>query len=34
MAKEKTAAAALLTLPFLRLGQFIGNHNYGLIPSL
>jgi len=32
MAKEKTAAAALLTLPFLRLGQFIGNHNYGLIP--
>lgn len=32
MAKEKIAAPALLTLPFLRLGQFLGNHNYGLIP--
>jgi hypothetical protein len=32
LAKEKTTAAALLTLPFLRLGQFIGSHNYGLIP--
>jgi 4-amino-4-deoxy-L-arabinose transferase-like glycosyltransferase len=31
MAKE-SAAAGLAALPFLRLGQFIGSHNYGLIP--
>jgi 4-amino-4-deoxy-L-arabinose transferase-like glycosyltransferase len=31
LVKEK-AAAALAALPFLRLGQFIGSHNYGLIP--
>jgi hypothetical protein len=31
MAKE-SAAASFAALPFLRLGQFIGNHNYGLIP--
>jgi 4-amino-4-deoxy-L-arabinose transferase-like glycosyltransferase len=31
VAKEK-AAAGISALPFLRLGQFIGNHNYGLIP--
>jgi 4-amino-4-deoxy-L-arabinose transferase-like glycosyltransferase len=32
LAKEKIAASALILLPFLRIGQFIGNHNYGLIP--
>jgi 4-amino-4-deoxy-L-arabinose transferase-like glycosyltransferase len=31
LAKEN-AAASLAALPFLRLGQFVGNHNYGLIP--
>jgi len=31
MAKE-SAAAGFAALPFLRLGQFIGSHNYGLIP--
>ena len=31
LVKEK-AAAALAALPFLRLGQFVGNHNYGLLP--
>jgi len=31
LAKEK-AAAGIAALPFLRLGQFIGSHNYGLIP--
>ena len=32
LAKEKVAASALIGAPFFRLGQFIGNHNYGLIP--
>jgi 4-amino-4-deoxy-L-arabinose transferase-like glycosyltransferase len=31
LAKEN-AAAGIAALPFLRLGQFVGNHNYGLIP--
>jgi hypothetical protein len=31
MARE-SAAASYAALPFLRLGQFIGSHNYGLIP--
>jgi len=31
LAKEQ-AAAGIAALPFLRLGQFVGNHNYGLIP--
>jgi 4-amino-4-deoxy-L-arabinose transferase-like glycosyltransferase len=31
LVKEK-AAAALAAIPFLRLGQFVGNHNYGLLP--
>jgi 4-amino-4-deoxy-L-arabinose transferase-like glycosyltransferase len=30
LAKEK-AAAGFAALPFLRLGQFVGNHNYGLV---
>jgi 4-amino-4-deoxy-L-arabinose transferase-like glycosyltransferase len=29
---KEGAAADTAALPFLRLGQFIGNHNYGLIP--
>lgn len=29
---KESAAASFAVLPFLRLGQFIGNHNYGLIP--
>ena len=33
LAKEKIAASALILLPFTRIGQFIGNHNYGLIPA-
>ncbi len=31
VAKEQ-AASGFASLPFLRLGQFIGNHNYALIP--
>jgi 4-amino-4-deoxy-L-arabinose transferase-like glycosyltransferase len=29
---KESAAASFAALPFLRLGQFIGSHNYGLIP--
>jgi hypothetical protein len=29
---KESAAASFAALPFLRFGQFIGSHNYGLIP--
>ena len=32
LAKERAAVLELARLPFLRLVQFVGNHNYGLIP--
>ena len=32
LAKEKAAISELVLLPFTRLVQFVGNHNYGLIP--